>query len=295
MSKPLEFSIVIPTYRRPGHLIGLLSSLTHLHYDPEQFEVIVVDDGGDYPLDGAIVEFEDKLVITLLRQENSGSAAARNAGSKLARGKYLAFIDDDCQADPNWLRAMKGSLEKNPRCACGGRVTNALPENPYSAASQLLIDYLYEHYNPLIHFTGFFPAANLIVPREIFLDMGGFDPTMRFGEDRDFCYRWSKLGYLFALVPKAVVYHSHELDLRSLLSLHLSYGGGTYQFWKRHNKGVLKIAKLNPPSWHLNLILSGIRKGRNAKSLRRAFLLFVIQGMCTCGIFWEWAKNRSKT
>lgn len=293
MSKTLEFSVVVPTYKRPELLARLLSSLTLLNFDPELFEVIVVDDGGDYPLDDTVSGFKDKLAIRLAKQENLGPAAARNRGSSMSRGKYLAFIDDDCQAGLTWLQAMKVQLEKTPNCACGGKVVNALPKNPYSAATQLLLDYLYENYNPLIHFAGFFPTANLTVPREIFLEIGGFDPTLRYGEDRDFCHRWSTLGYPFVSVPGSVVYHYHALNLGSLLSLHFSYGGGSFQFWRKHNSGIFRITALNSLSWHLKLMLSGIKKQRSAVGLLYAALLLIIQGACTAGLFWEWHRHRN--
>ena len=295
MKRMLEFSVVVPTYQRPGPLARLLSSLTCLNFDPERFEVIVVDDGGDYPLDGAVSRFKNKLDVRLVKQKNLGPSAARNKGSSMANGKYLAFIDDDCQAGPNWLRAMSVQLQETPYRACGGRVVNALPQNPYSAATQLLLDYLYEHYNPLIHFAGFFPAANLTVPRERFLEMGGFDQTLRFGEDRDLSHRWTALGYHFMRVPGSVVYHYHPLNFTSLLSLHFSYGGGSYRFMEKHHGGISKITALNSLSWHSKLILSGIKKQRNGGGLINALLLLLIQGACTAGVFCEWVRNRSNT
>ena len=293
MAQTLDFSIVIPTYQRHGPLMRLLRSLTLLDYNPERFEVIVVDDGSDLPLDNVIRRFASELNIIFLKQENSGPAAARNKGSQRAQGKYLAFIDDDCAADPYLLKAMRVSLEEHPGSACGGKVANAFPDNPYSAATQVLMDYLYDHYSPLIHHAGFFPAANLSVPREIFLEMGGFDPTLRFGEDRDFCYRWSSLGYPFASVPDAIVFHYHALKFYSLLSLHFSYGGGTFQFWKRHGRGVLRMTTLNPPRWHLNLVFSGLRNHGRSNGLLSSVLLGFIQGSCAAGVFWEWVRTRT--
>jgi GT2 family glycosyltransferase len=295
MAKALDFSVVIPTYQRPKSLVRLLSSLTFLNYDPERFEVIVVNDGGDYPVEKIVRIYGDKLNIVFSGQENQGPAAARNNGSRLAGGEYLAFIDDDCVADPDWLSAMAARLKEKPFSACGGKVANALLNNPYSAATQLLTDYLYEHYSPLIRLTGFFPAANLTVPREVFMNMGGFDPTLRFGEDRDLCYRWASRGHPFVTVPEAIVYHFHALNFFSLLSLHFSYGGGTFQFWRRHNPGVLRIATLNSPSWHLRLLLYAIRDRKISRGLSSTPLLFLIQLACIAGIFWQWARSRSNT
>ncbi len=287
-----HFSIVIPTYRRPEHLFNLLSSLTRLNYQPSLFEVIVVDDGGDIPLEPIISRFRDQINVALLKQENSGPAMARNYGASQAIGQYLAFADDDCMPDPNWLQALAHGFRESPRCICGGRTINALRENLYSTATQLLVDYLYEHYNPTKKLGAFFLANNFAVPRERFQEMGGFDPTLRFGEDRDFCHRWALRGYPFIFAPEAIVYHAHSLTLSSFLQLHFSYGKGTFQFRKRcANKGKRSV-QLSPPSWYMNLVFSGIRKKKGSRGLFLTLLLIATLGAYTAGFFGEAIKNR---
>jgi len=286
------FSVVIPTYRRPRHLSNLLFSLTRLRYRPSMFEVIVVDDGGDTPLEPIISEFRGQMNVTLLRQENNGPAMARNYGASQAKGEYLAFADDDCLPDPNWLQALANGFRESPCCLCGGKTVNALIENPYSAASQLLVDYLYEHYNPTQKIGAFFLANNFAVARERFQEMGGFDPTLRFGEDRDFCYRWGTRGYSFVFAHHAVVYHAHSLTLSSFLRLHFLYGEGNSQFLQRcAAKGTMSI-RLSPPSWYIELMLSGIKKEKGLRGLLLTSLLMTAQGAYATGLFWEAVKNR---
>lgn len=261
----MNFSVIVPTYHRLERLSDLLVSLTNLEYSFTQFEVIVVDDSGIVPLEPTISKFHEQLNLTLLKQDNTGPAAARNRGAAQAKGEFLAFTDDDCLADSAWLHSLAKIFIESPHCICGGRTVNALRENLYSTASQLLLDYLYEHYNPVENLEGFFPTNNFAVPKKSFLDMGGFDPTLRFGENRDFCYRWAFRGYPFIFAPEAVVYHIHALTLFSLLKQHFSYGEGTFQFRRRCAIRGLRPVKLNPLSWYVNLVLSGIRKERNPK------------------------------
>jgi glycosyltransferase involved in cell wall biosynthesis len=80
-----SFSIVIPSYRRPRQLAECLRALSRLEYPRDRFEVIVVDDGGDAPLDEVVAPFGSNLSLTLIRQPNAGPAAARNLG-RSARG-----------------------------------------------------------------------------------------------------------------------------------------------------------------------------------------------------------------
>jgi glycosyltransferase involved in cell wall biosynthesis len=285
------FSIIIPTYHREAQLIDLLLSLTRLRYEPSRFEVILVDDGGRSSPDAVVKPFCTRLNLALIKQENSGPAMARNHAARRAGGRFLAFTDDDCLVDPGWLKALAEGFEQAPVSICGGRTVNALTRNPYSVASHLLLDFLHHHYSPRNCLGGFFPTNNFAVQKANFLEMGGFDPSLRFGEDRDFCHRWASRGYLFQNIPDAVIYHAHALDFSSFLRLHFSYGGGTYEFRKRCVQRGGVTARLNPPSFYLSLILSGIRREKNVQGLWGSMLLLLSQLANTAGFFWKAIGN----
>jgi glycosyltransferase involved in cell wall biosynthesis len=282
-----NFSIVIPTYRRSKQLANLLSSLTSLNYDADRFEVIVVDDGSKESLEPVVSLFSTDLHITLLKQDNAGPAAARNHGASRAAGHFLAFTDDDCVVDVGWLQTLEETFREAPLAICGGRALNLLGRNAYSTASHLLLDFLYQHYSPQMHLGGFYPTDNFAVPRVKFLEMGGFDSKLRFGEDRDFCFRWASRGYPFRSVPEAVVYHSHPLRLSSFLRLHFCYGGGSYRLREGCVDRRCRLPKLNPPSFYLQLLLSGIKKQRDMCGFLLSLLLLASQGAYTAGFFWE--------
>jgi glycosyltransferase involved in cell wall biosynthesis len=279
-----DFSIVIPTYNRPQRLHQLLSGITRLDYLHDLFEVIVVDDGGTRPLDQELEEFQGILKLLLLKQENKGPGAARNRGAMEAKGKYLAFTDDDCHPHPGWLNALENVFKKDESLLCGGRTLNALSRNPFSATTQMLLDYLYDHYSPVEHMGGFFASNNLALSREMFMDMGGFDPELRFGEDRDFCYRWASSGRSFVFVPDAIMHHSHALTPGSFLKLHYCYGGGSYQFRRGVKKKGLQSVRLSPFKWYVNLVLSGIRnKERGSSGFLFTLLLIATQAASSVG------------
>ena len=103
---PITFSIIIPTYNRPERLKTCLDSLLNLDYPPDNFEIIIVDDGSNQPLDTLVNPYQNQLNLTLIRQNNSGPAKARNTGANAAQGEYLAFTDDDCTLDQKWLSAL---------------------------------------------------------------------------------------------------------------------------------------------------------------------------------------------
>ena len=215
-------SIIIPTFDRPQALQKCISALSLQQYDG-QWEVIVVDDAGIHDLLPVIAGFEKRINITLVRQAcNKGPASARNVGARQANGEYLAFLDDDCEPDTNWVHALAIKLRKS--VLLGGCTENRLSKNIYSEASQLLVSYLYSHFKDTPWY--FFTSNNFAMDKESFLSIGGFDESFKTsaGEDRAFCAQWIKRGYQLEYVPDALIWHSHELTLSSFCFLHTKYG-----------------------------------------------------------------------
>ena len=160
MNKQYLFSIIIPTYNRPERLKACLNSLSCLDYPPDRFEVIIVDDGSSMSLAEIVAPFQRKFAIELIHQANSGPATARNRGSECASGRFIAFTDDDCQPDPNWLTALAQGFTAFPDALLGGHTVNQLSDNIYSVASQLLLDYIYSYYNTVPDRAKFFASNN---------------------------------------------------------------------------------------------------------------------------------------
>lgn len=102
MNQSLKFSIVIPTYNR-GHLIlDVLESCLNQSY--ENFEVLIIDDGGKDNTKEVIAKvIERDSRINYFYKENGERGAARNFGSQNASGEYVLFIDSDDRMEPNCL------------------------------------------------------------------------------------------------------------------------------------------------------------------------------------------------
>lgn len=81
--------------------------------------------------------------------------------------------------------------------------------------------------------TQFFASNNIAVTARRFESSGGFDESLCAAEDRDFCRTWQNLGWQFQYVPEAIVKHSHQLSLRSLLKQHFNYGRGALPYWRK--------------------------------------------------------------
>jgi glycosyltransferase involved in cell wall biosynthesis len=224
-----KFSVVIPTCGRES-LLACLRGLANQSY--ADFEVVAVDDGSPQPVASMAGIREIPVELRILRQENAGPAAARNAGAAEARGEFLAFTDDDCIPDPGWLAALARELEAHPDALCGSLTYNGLGDCHWACTSQLIIDLVYAHFNRYPENAYFLTSNNFACRRSLYLGMGGFDSSFSKAgaEDRDFCDRWRMTGRRIRLIEQRLLKHRHNQSLRKFLDIHYRYGRGAYLY-----------------------------------------------------------------
>ena len=236
MSRHSEFpihgpvvTIVIPTFGRPLQLQACLASLAEQTL-PEPWEVVVVDDGSPQSIEGVALAWTGGLDLRVIRQANAGPAAARNRGVQEARGTWIAFTDDDCRPEPQWLATLVRAAREHPGALIGGATLNGLSSELFATTSQLIVDLVYAHYNADPANSYFLASNNMLCARGYFLSLGGFDPSFpRAGaEDRDFCDRWRIAGWPLIWRPEARVQHRHSQSLRTFIDLHVRYGRGAF-------------------------------------------------------------------
>ncbi|AFY59212.1 putative glycosyltransferase [Rivularia sp. PCC 7116] len=288
-------SIVIPTYNRPERLSDCLESLTKLEYPRDCFEVVVVDDGSKISLESVVEPFKHQLEITLLKQENAGPATARNTGAKQAKGEFLAFTDDDCKPAQDWLKTLADKFVNAPDCLIGGKTINILADNPFSTASQELINYLYSYYNKNPQKATFFASNNIAVSTKLFDNIGGFDTTYprAAAEDRELCDRWLQYGKKMVYAPEVEVYHAHKLTLSSYWKQHFFYGRGAFCFHQVRAKRAHREIKVEPISFYLNLLKYPLSQPTPQPKLLLSALLFISQVAGVTGFFWERTRQTS--
>jgi glycosyltransferase involved in cell wall biosynthesis len=97
-------SVIMPTYNRGAAIRESLVSI--LRQTWRDFEVLVVNDGGDEVVEAVIRQLDDPRIRYTRLEPNQGKAAARNAGIRAARGRYLAFLDDDDVYFPDHLESL---------------------------------------------------------------------------------------------------------------------------------------------------------------------------------------------
>ena len=289
MSLP-GFSVIVPTYARPDRLARCLDALARLDYPRERFEVVIADDGGAPPAAACAAAFQGRLRLTVLRQANAGPAAARNLAARAAAQPFLAFTDDDCTPRADWLAGFARGFALYPGALLGGRTVNALQGNVYARSSQQLVDYLYDYYGAERGDAPFFTSNNMALPREAFLELGGFDQSfpLAAAEDREFGLRWRERAGPLRYVADAVVEHAHPLTLRRFWRQHSNYGRGARHLARIAGTGGASRHRVEPPRFYLGLVSYPLTQARTASALAGSGLMALSQLAMT----WGYASER---
>lgn len=274
--------MVIPTRDRPARLQACLAALGRQTLPGRRFEVVVVDDGSTAPLAPAV---PTGLEVTLVRQPHAGVAAARNAGAARARGAVVAFTDDDCVPDPEWLERLLASVAIDPGALHAGPVESAPGVGLLAEASQDLITFLVEHDNAGADDACFATGNNLALARSVLEQLGGFDARrmpLAAGEERELCERARRAGIALRLVPDARVLHVNPMSLPGFLRLHHRYGRGA-RLLHRTRPGRQRALPARPARFYGSLVLSPLRPAPSARGLAVASLLALSQAAHAIG------------
>ena len=217
MSARPVLSVIIPTRGRAVRLRACLETLAAGEPPPGGWEVVVVDDGSDAPLEPAVGEVGG-LPVQYVRQPPAGLNPARNRGAAEARGDLLAFLDDDTLVAPGWAGAVCSAFASG--CdAVGGRVRLRLEGSAPRWLTPKLRRYLAEY--DLGDEAGEIAGepvpvgANCTIRRSAFESAGGFAPGLdRVGGslisngDTDLFRRLRAAGGTIRYEPGALVEHS---------------------------------------------------------------------------------------
>ncbi len=212
-------SIIVCTYNGSSRIDNCLSSLKKLDYP--NFEIIVIDDGST---DDTLHRATKHASVRCYRQDHEGLSAARNLGANHAKGEILAYTDDDCEADSQWINWLVTAYDDPKIVAAGGPnipppasgMQEAIVAAAEGAPSHILLtDRLAEH----------LPGCNLSIRRQALLDIGGFNPVFTAaGDDVDICWRLMDAGGQLAFVPSAFVWHRRRVSLWRYIQQQRGYG-----------------------------------------------------------------------
>ncbi|MBN1649562.1 MAG: glycosyltransferase [Spirochaetales bacterium] len=229
----IHYSVIILVWNKEKELDLILASLENQLNDEFCFEVIIIDDGSERPLDDLVGKYRSSFPLKYLRQEHSGiRGALRNLGAERAEGDRLIFLDGDMLAGPGVFREFHSVVKDDKKkVALGVRTETFENKNENIDAFTVKNDFgkieqLFgqdeERLAALPWYQGgkepswkwnLFYSHSFCIWKETYLSVGGFDPAFskHWGaEDIELGYRLASAGCSIILADKARLYHLHH-------------------------------------------------------------------------------------
>jgi len=202
-----RLSVVIPTRNREAALRRMLGSLQDQTLDASAYEVLVVDDGSDPPVQCA--GWAGVPALRLVRLPHVERSVARNQGAREARGEILVFMDDDMLAGQDLLEAHSSGQAEWPTALAVGEITLAAEtlRTPFGRFRSGLETSAVPLSRGPVPLPNFATAANMSISRDRFLALGGFDAGIVSSEDQDLALRHSAAGGTIVYLPEATAVH----------------------------------------------------------------------------------------
>lgn len=247
------FSVIVCTYDRPGHLERCLGSIFRQSYPRDYFEVILVDNGGMDETARAAAELErlSPVPFTFRRELRTGLSHARNAGIRIARHDFIAYLDDDAAAGEGWLASFDDTIRSMGADVVGGKVV-PVPEKGFTPPAWFETQYVKGFFGLdwetmgygggvlEIRFPLYVGGGNSCTRRALFdLEWARYDGRLGRSGSRHFQgeetllnFFLERAGYKIYYNPAAVIYHFFGPDrVNKRHMLMKAFWGGYSDAW----------------------------------------------------------------
>lgn len=246
-----RISIVIPMYNEARH-IGrtLLAAQKAAHAADVECELIVVDNGSSDEGPQIARQFGAHVLV----MPGLLIGALRNRGTAIATGEWLAFIDADIEMPEDWLRPLF-DIEASGQADVFGLDLHTPAAAPwYATAWQRRTLRPSTHTS---HVVDWLPSSNLLMRRRWFDKVGGFNETLRTGEDKEFTLRLREHGARLLSINENVALHwGYEMNWREWMGKELWRQGSHLQLLRSHGFSLrlLRFPMLSILVWILDFL-----------------------------------------
>lgn len=250
MEKVPFISIIVPVLNAENYIGLCLESLSLQEYPQDMYEIIVLDNGSIDNTVNIVNSYHVKLYI----KTNCNVSALRNYGAKQAAGDIFAFIDADCVAPTDWLKKAGSLLQSDSIGAVG--CWYALPDNTtlFERTWDILTSVRREIIGPI----DWVPSGDLIMHKNLFEQIHGFDEFLITSEDVDICKRIIDSGY--------VIYSHYSVAVK-----HLGNPKTLSSFYRKER-------------WRGEGVVQNVFRNFPRISLNKAFILGFVSLLSSLGI-----------
>jgi len=236
----VEISVVISAYNPDLYgLRGTIEGLFAQEFPADQYEIIIADDGSTNGAPATVATMQGRAPVRYVRQRHCAQAAARNLGTRAARGRIVLFTDSDFWAAPTLLAAHHAYYGAGTRGIAVQGATRIHPESlvtPFMKVKEVSPDLTVRRRHDLSPYHVI--ARNFSMLRADLEDLGGFDEgfVQYRWEDLDVALRMRARGMVTKFEPGAVGYHYHVETLEGVRQKMREAGVGAVYIWNKHGR-----------------------------------------------------------
>lgn len=245
----IEVSIVVPVKTFNKNLDQCLSRCLNLNFS--NFELICLPDNS--------FNYDNK--VNIIATGPIGPSEKRDLALKKARGKYLAFIDDDAYPCKNWLKFAIRHFDDDQVAAVGGPGVTPKEDSPLQKASGYIYESFWGSGSAVNRYlqkkekeVDDWPSCNLIVRKNVMQEIGGFGDKFWPGEDTLACQRIIGLGHKIIYDPNVLIYHHRRKLFKPHLLQIWNYGLHRGYFVRKFRGNSLKVNYFIPSLFVIFLV-----------------------------------------
>lgn len=218
MTEVAAVTVVIPAFNPGARLARAVASVRAQTFT--DWRIVVVDDGSDEDISTYL---PDDARIDLIRQENRGVSAARNAGVARSASRWIAFLDADDEWMPEKLERQLGIVTPGVS-AVHASFDWVLPESRFHSVRPPLLDLAALLAGETVC------LSSVLVERRTLIDLGGFDEGLTHAEDLDLYFKLAAIAPLVA--PEGILarYYTHE-------------GGASTRYWTAYRRRLTVLRR----------------------------------------------------
>jgi len=249
-------SIITVNYNQSKVTCEFLDSLRNISYS--NIEVFVVDN--DSPNDNPDIIKKEFPEITLIKsKKNNGFAAGNNIAVPYCKGKYILFINNDTEVDPNFLEPMINLLESNDKIGMvspriqyfySSGVIQFAGFTPYNLVTNRIFSYGFKEIDTgqfcNVSESGSIFGTAMLVPTKVIKEAGMMSEIFfLYYEEHDWAAHIKRLGYLIYYQGNSLVYHKESISTGKNTPFQTYYlSRGRILFTRRNTKGFKNIIAL---------------------------------------------------
>ncbi|MEM7770026.1 MAG: glycosyltransferase [Cyanobacteria bacterium P01_A01_bin.37] len=262
----MDITVILPCFNAAKTISAQLDALSEADCS-ESWELLIVDNGSTDSTLEVVKKYQQSFqyleIIEAL--DKKGSGYVRNVGVNHAKASKILFCDADDRVSENWLKVMSAALDSHEFIAGGltlehiNELWRVPKQTPFGTKDKPQEDVFSSRFDPDIRYA---PACNMGIRKNVHVAVGGFDESIPFNVDYDYCWKVSLAGYRLTFISEGLIEYRLRHDLKGTYKQRYNWGKwGVFIYRKHIGKGkLIDRAKFILGGWrHLPALILKVR------------------------------------